>query len=99
MSTTMAIGASGMRAAQAALDTAAHNIANLGTAGFRRQTVAATPLPSGGVTTTLAQAAQAGDNLEADVVAQLQARGAFVANLQVFRAADRMLGTLLDATG
>jgi flagellar hook-associated protein FlgK len=99
MSNTLAIGASGLRAAQATLDTAAHNIANLGTPGFRRQAVAATPLPSGGVTTSLTQVTQAGDDLNADVVAQLQARGAFVANLQVFKAADRMLGTLLDATG
>jgi len=99
MSTTMAIGASGLRAAQAVLDASAHNIANLGTAGFRRQTVVATPVASGGVTTSLAQAGQAGDDLEADIVAQLQARGAFMANLQVFKAADRMLGALLDVSG
>lgn len=99
MSSTLAIGASGMRAAQAALDTAAHHIANLGTDGFRRQILSARAAPSGGVTTSLSPSPQVGSDLEADLVAQLQAHGAFVANLQVFKAADRMLGTLLDATG
>jgi flagellar hook protein FlgE len=37
------------------------------------------------------------DALETDVVAQLQAKNAFLANLAVFRTHDRMMGELLDA--
>ncbi len=99
MPSTFAVTVTGLRAAQSALDAAGHNIANLATPGFRRQQVVASSTPEGGVTTSLRQAVSAGAALEADLVGVLQAKGAFVANLQVFKAADRMLGTLLDATG
>ena len=42
--------------------------------------------------------AAAGEALEADVVAQLQAKNAYLANLAVFKAADKMAGVLLDKT-
>ncbi len=89
---------SGMRAAQTALDVSAHNIANLATPGFRRQQATTSALADGGVTTSLSQAAQAGNTIENDVVGQLVAKNQFLANLAVFKTHDQMMGALLDAT-
>lgn len=94
-----AISLSGMNAAQTALDASAHNIANAGTAGFRRQQVSQAAAPGGGVATTLTQAPEPGAALETDMVDQLVAKNAFLANLAVFRASDKMLGALMDAQG
>lgn len=91
-----AIALSGMNAAQATLQASAHNVANLSTPGFRRQEVVASTGSAGGVVTQLVQADAPGDALEADVVAQLQAKNALLANLAVFRTHERMLGALLD---
>lgn len=88
-----------MNAAQTALGASAHNIANLSTAGFRRQQVEQVSTPSGGVTTSLSAAAQEGNALEADLVGQLVAKNQFLANLAVFKTNDQMLGALLQATG
>lgn len=90
---------SGMNAAQAALDTTAHNIANLGTPGFKRQQVEQSELPTGGTSTQVIGAAAAGESLKTDLVGQLQAKNAFLANLAVFRAGDNMMGALLDVMG
>lgn len=87
---------SGMNAAQAGLRTSAHNIANLGTEGFRRQHVVAAEGAHGGVTTTVNRSDTAGASLETDVVGLLQSKNAFLANLSVFRTSDRMMGSLLD---
>ena len=99
MNSSFAIALSGMNAAQTGLQVSAHNIANLGTAGFRRQQVAQRAEPAGGVGTLLSRSAEAGNALETDVVGLLQAKNAFLANLAGFRTSDRMLGTLLDAAG
>lgn len=88
---------SGMSGARLGLLASAHNIANLGTADFRRQEAVQTSNGGQGVSTTLHTATQPGYSLEADVVSQLQAKNAFLANLAVFRASDRMTGSLLDA--
>jgi flagellar hook protein FlgE len=96
MSSTTAIALSGMNAAQSSLQASAHNIANLDTAGFRRQRVDQSAAAGGGATTSLAQEPASGDSEVADVVGLLQAKNAFLANLEVFRTADRMTGTLLD---
>ena len=96
MSPASAISLSGMNAAQAALDTSAHNIANLATPGFRRREVVQSTLVDGGVTTSQAEASEAGPAIEADVVGQLVSKNAFLANLAVFRASNKMLGALLD---
>jgi len=96
MSPASAISLSGMNAAQAALDTSAHNIANLSTPGFRRREVVQSTLVNGGVTTSQAEASEAGPAIEADVVGQLVSKNAFLANLAVFRASNKMLGALLD---
>lgn len=97
MSSLSAISLSGMSAAQTALDASAHNIANLATGDFRRAQVTQASTSSGGVTTSLTQAAERGNAIEADMVGQLVAKNAFLANLAVFRTSDRMLGEFLDA--
>jgi hypothetical protein len=97
MSPISSIALSGMSAAQLDLQTSAHNIANLNTSGFRRQEVVQSSVSSGGVATTLDRASQPGHAQETDVVRQLQAKNAFLANLAVFRTSDRMTGSLLDA--
>lgn len=97
MGSVFAIGLSGMRLAQASLGVAGHNIANLQTPDFRRQQVIASSVESGGVAASVGRAAVPGAALETDVVALLQAKALFAANLQVFKRADGMLGALLDA--
>lgn len=97
MSSISATALSGMSAAQSSLHASAHNIANLGTTAFRRQQAVPAEQALGGLSTTLRQSPQPGNALGADLVTQLQAKNAFLANLAVFRAHDRMTGSLLDA--
>lgn len=97
MSSIPAISLSGMDAAQFSLQASAHNIANLNTANFRRQEVVQAANVSGGVSTSVRQTVQPGSDIETDLVRQLQAKNAFLANLAVFRAHDRMTGSLLKA--
>ncbi|HRK38196.1 MAG TPA: flagellar basal body protein [Burkholderiaceae bacterium] len=91
------IAQSGLQAAQTRLGSSAHNIANQQTDGFKRQTVtSAAAAPGGGVVVSISQAAQTGADLPQDVVDQMSAKHAFVANVQVLKVADRMMGSLLD---
>lgn len=99
MTALSAISLSGMQAAQTALGASAHNIANLSTAGFRRELVSQAPAPGGGVTVSMSQASVESQSLEADVVGQLVAKNQFLANLAVFKTDDQMLGALLDIAG
>lgn len=101
-----AIGLSGMRAAQRALDTSAHNIANLQTPGLQRQTVVNTAQSGlGGVNATVRQATgpdapMEGDgfaHLVDDVVTQRVSLYHFAANLKTVQTQNDMLGSLLDA--
>jgi flagellar hook protein FlgE len=96
MTSISAISLSGMNAAQTSLDASAHNIANVATGGFRRQLVAQATTSPDGVTTSLTQASEPGNAIEADMVGQLAAKNSFLANLAVFRTSDKMLGALLD---
>ena len=96
MLSTSSIALSGMRAAQTSLQAGAHNIANLNTEGFRREQVANESMPSGGVAATVSQLPNVGNAMETDLVGQLQAKNAFLANLAVFRAHDSLMGSLLD---
>lgn len=99
MSSIASIAVSGMSAAQFGLQASAHNIANLNSADFRRQQVVQSTQALGGVRVSIAPAPQPGHAPEADLVAQLQAKNAFLANLAMFRANDRMTGSLLDVVG
>ena len=96
MTSVSSVSLSGMQAAQAALDSSAHNVANVGTPAFRRQEVIQTTQKSGGVATSLGRSANEGSALETDIVAQLQAKNAFLANLAVFKTSNQMAGALLD---
>ena len=98
MSTLSATSLSGMNAAQTALDASAHNIANLATAGFRREQVSQSTAADGGVRASLSRATQEGNALETDVVGQLVEKNQFLANLAVFKTNDQIMGALLDAT-
>lgn len=91
-----AIALSGITTARAGLETAGHNIANLGTPGFRRQIASAETLPGGGVAPRVDRAPEPGSAPEADLVALIAGRHAFEANVAVFRTADKTTGTLLD---
>lgn len=91
------IASSGLRAAQLQLDSSAHNVANLNTPGFKRQTVELQEEPDqGGVRASLGRADSEGASLETDAVGQMVATYAFKANVQVLKTADQMMGTLLD---
>lgn len=90
------IALSGMQAARVQLDVAAHNIANVQTPGFRRQQVAQQAQPEGGVTTTVSLVNTPGPDSTGDVVNQLGAGYAFVANLKTIETDQKMTGTLLD---
>ncbi len=94
---TSAMALSGMRAAQTALDSSAHNVANQSTEKFRRQEVTNKEGANGGVSTVTTQASTEGAALATDMVAQLQAKNAFLANLAVFKTSDKMAGALLSA--
>lgn len=91
-----AIALSGMSAAQGRLQAAAHNIAHQGAPGFKRQQAVLSADAAGGVQASMATAKEPGASLESDVVGLLQAKTAFLANLAVFRASDRLTGALLD---
>lgn len=93
------IALSGLRAAGTSLQVAGHNLANLPVKDFHRQQAVARSVPQGGVEVDVRVAERPGHAMEADVVGLMQARHAFAANLAVFRAGDRMTGTLLDALG
>lgn len=92
------ISLSGMRAAQTALDSSAHNVANLNTDGFHRQEVVQSEQAGGGVSTRITKSDTEGSDLATDMVAQLQAKNSFLANLKVFKTSAEMTGTLLDTT-
>lgn len=95
--TTSGVALSGMAAAQQRLQAHAHNLANGGTDSFRRSAIAQTEAASGGTLATWQRAAIAGPDLTADMVGQLSASHAFMANLAVFKTNDAMAGALLDA--
>jgi flagellar hook protein FlgE len=93
------IALSGLAAAQTSLAAAGHNIANTMTPGFRREVVLQQAQPGGGTTARLQTAAVEGDALADDLVGLQQAKHSFFANLAVFKTADAMTGSLLDAVG
>ena len=92
------IALSGLNTASSQLATAAHNIANAQTPGFRRQLVQQAAQPAGGVVVAIGRATDSGDALAEDVVAQMAATYAFKANVLSLKTQDRMLGSLLDLT-
>ena len=103
MTSIASIALSGMNAAQTALDVSASNVANAGTPGYRRREVVNAQASGGGVNATVQLATGAPSNGDggpqiADVVSQLQAKNAFLANLAVFKTSNKIAGALLDKT-
>lgn len=104
ISATPAIALSGLQAAQKLVDVSANNIANAQTPGYRRQMLQQQAQATGGVstavTTAVSTAVEPDDKLATglitDLVQQRVGAAGFAANLQVFKAHDAMLGTLLD---
>jgi flagellar hook protein FlgE len=96
MSPVSSISLSGMNAAQTRLDSSAHNIANVKTKGFKRQEVNQVEQKDGGVAASVNTSSVEGAALETDMIAQLQAKNAFLANLAVFKTSNQMSGALLD---
>jgi flagellar hook protein FlgE len=96
MSSISSVALSGMNAAQFDLQASAQNLANLSTAGYRRQLVSSAASSDGGVSVASASAPGPGNALATDVLGLSQAKNDFAANLAVFRAGDQMLGTLID---
>ncbi len=96
MNSTSSIALSGMQAAQVALQTSAHNVANVASAGYRRQELVQLAQADGGVTAATRVASSEGPALLADVVAQIEAKNVYSASLSMFKAANRLTGVLLD---
>ena len=96
MSSLASIAQSGMQAAQTALQVSANNVANLGTQGYVPEKVNLTAQASGGVQASVSSAPGTAPSLTADLVAQLQAKNAFLSNLAVFKTSSSMAGALLD---
>lgn len=95
MTAIASIAQSGMQLAQQRLHASAHNVANQQTPGFQRQQVVQQALPTGGVQGQTVRGLE-GAAPEQDVVEQISASYAYLANLQVLRTNDRMQGQLLD---
>lgn len=96
MNSLTSIASSGMAAAQTRLQSSASNIANLSTENYRRQEVSQTAQTGGGVSASVARAPVAGPGLLTDVVAQLEAKNSFLANLAVFKTSSQLQGALLN---
>jgi flagellar hook-associated protein FlgK len=96
MNSISSVSLSGMNAAQTALDAAASNVANASTPDYRRREVTNLQTAQGGVTAEVRSSDAAGPALETDLVAQLQAKNAFLANLAVFKSSNSVAGALLD---
>jgi flagellar hook protein FlgE len=97
MASLSSIGISGLHAAQWRLDSSAHNVANMNTNGFRRQTVTQEDAPDlGGTRVSVGQAPEEGVALEQEMVDQMSATYAFKANLKTIQTQDEILGSLLD---
>lgn len=87
---------SGLQAAQTRLQVSAHNVANSQTEGYQSLQVEQSTQAGGGVGTQVTRSSQPSTGLEGDVVAQLQAKNAFLASLSVFKTQNAVLGTLLN---
>ncbi|MDM4764923.1 flagellar basal body protein [Pelomonas sp. SE-A7] len=87
---------SGMSAANERLRASAHNVANLQTEGFKRETVELTSLAGGGVGAKSRTEENPGVSETTEMVEQKSATYAFVANLRVLQTQVRAEGALLD---
>lgn len=96
MNPVLSTASSGLQAAQARLNSTAHNVANAQSEGFQRQQTTSQALPSGGVQTQPRRLPQPGADLVQDTVEHISAAYSFQVNLKTVQTADAMLGALLD---
>lgn len=96
MGNSMAIAASGMRAAQQGMQVAAHNVANLATPDAARLQAERSSVAGGGVQATVVAGESDPAAPVTDLVAARSEVLAFAANASVIRRSDDMLGALLD---
>jgi flagellar basal body rod protein FlgC len=96
MNTAAVISRSGLQAAQTRLEASAHNVANSQTSGFEPLVVQQATQSGGGVSTRVGRLPADNQDMERDMVAQLQAKNALLANLSVFKTHARMVGSVLD---
>lgn len=89
---------SGMRAAAAGMQVAAHNVANLATPGQQRQGVTLAANAKGGVSASVVNAAQDPAAPVSDLADALAARQMFQANVAVLQRHNDMIGSLLDVS-
>lgn len=105
------IGLTSLRAYQRALDSSSHNIANANTTGFQPEQAQFQEQPAGGVFVNISQNGSAasgsvtptdlvtqasGTDLSTELVNSIQYKYGFEFSAQIVRAADEVLGTLID---
>lgn len=108
--TALNIGITSLRAYQRALDSSSHNIANANTSGFQPEQAQFQEAIAGGVVVNISQngsiasgsapadlATQAsGTDLSTELVNTIQYKAGFQFSAQIVKAADDVLGTLID---
>lgn len=105
------IGITSLRAYQRALDSSSHNIANANTSGFQAEQAQFHEAPAGGVVVNISQNGSiasdfaspanlttlaSGTDLATELVNSIQYKSGFEFSAQIVRAADEVLGTLID---
>jgi flagellar hook protein FlgE len=96
---SISIGLSGMQANMRALDSQAHNVANVSTEGFAPQTASfreAAPAGSGVTLSLGGRDVSTGVDLTSSVVQSLGYKAGFELSAKLVSAADERLGFLLD---
>ncbi len=96
MSDISAIALSGLRASETRLSTAADNIANAATPGYKPKQVQQTAAPEGGTDTQVSEAPADSGNITDDVINAQVAQYTAEANLKVIKANDEMQKQLID---
>lgn len=108
--TALNIGITSLRAYQRALDSSSHNIANANTSGFQPEQAQFQEAIAGGVVVNISQngsiasgstpadlATQtSGTDLSTELVNTIQYKAGFQFSAQIVKAADDVLGTLID---
>jgi flagellar hook protein FlgE len=86
----------GLRDATLRLDVAAHNVANVSTAGFRPLHVVSTEGTAGGVQSIITLGLLQEADLAADLLAAIVAEAAFAANTRILDQAQRVDRATID---
>jgi flagellar basal-body rod protein FlgC len=105
------IGLTSLRAYQRALDSSSHNIANANTSSFQTEQAQFQETPAGGVVVNISQngsvasgsiaptdlaTQSSGTDLATELVNSIQYKSGVEFSAQIVKAADQVLGTLID---